>query len=323
MVAAVRPGVGVRAVVRAVHDERVVGDAQLVEQVEQLPDVLVVVDHRVVVRGLPGPGLPEALRLGVRTQVHVGGVHPAEERRAGLVLAADPVLGGGDEVVVAGLHPLLGQRPGVLDPLLADPAPARVLGVVVLLGGPAVQDTARPEPIPEVRELLLVRIVRQLRLLLGVEVVEVAEELVEAVHRREEPVPVAEMVLAELAGRVALVLQQVRDRRVLGLQPERRARHPHLGQAGPVAALSGDERCPPGRTRLLAVRVGEPHALRGDPVDVRRPIAHQPVAVAAEVGDADVVAPDDEDVRPVRHGSSSLRRPILWPGPAARLIRGA
>ena len=53
----------------------------------------------------------------------------------------------------------------------------------------------------------------------------------------------------------------------------------------------------PGGAALLAVGVGEPHPLVGDPVDVRRPVAHQPVAVAAQVGDPDVVAPDDEDVR--------------------------
>ena len=36
-----------------------------------------------------------------------------------------------------------------------------------------------------------------------VEVIEIAEELVEAVHRRQELVLVAKMVLAELAGGVA------------------------------------------------------------------------------------------------------------------------
>ena len=43
-----------------------------------------------------------------------------------------------------------------------------------------------------------------LRLLLGVEVVKIAEELVEAVRRRQDVVAVAEVVLAELPGHVAL-----------------------------------------------------------------------------------------------------------------------
>ncbi len=80
-----------RPVVGGVDDDRVVGDAQLVEQVEQLADVLVVVDHRVVVRRLPAPGLTHALRLRVRVDVHVGHVHPDEERGAAVVLAPDEV----------------------------------------------------------------------------------------------------------------------------------------------------------------------------------------------------------------------------------------
>ena len=78
--------------------------------------------------------------------------------------------------------------------------------------GPAVDHPARPEPGPEVRELLLGRVVVLLGLLLGVEVVEVAEELVEAVVGGQELVAVAEVVLAELAGRVALLLERGRDR---------------------------------------------------------------------------------------------------------------
>ena len=135
-----------------------------------------------------------------------------------------------------------------------------------------------------------------LRLLLGVEVVEVAEELVEAVRRREELVLVAEVVLAELPRRVSEWLEQLGDRRVLGVQPDVGAWHAHLAEPGAERALTGDERRPPGGAALLAVGVGEAHPLVGDPVDVRRPVAHQPVAVAAQVRDPDVVTPDDEDV---------------------------
>ena len=72
---------------------------------------------------------------------------------------------------------------------------------VVGVGGDAVEDAARAELLLERRVL---RVVLVLRLLLGVEVVEVAEELVEAVHGGQELVAVAEVVLAELAGGVAL-----------------------------------------------------------------------------------------------------------------------
>ena len=106
----VRPRVHVRPVVGRVDDDRVLGDAELVEQVEEQADVAVVVDHRVVVLGLPRPGLADALRLGVGEQVHVGGVHPHEERRVGVVLAADEVDRGGGGLVVDRLHALLRQR---------------------------------------------------------------------------------------------------------------------------------------------------------------------------------------------------------------------
>ena len=62
-----------------------------------------------------------------------------------------------------------------------------------------------------------------LGLLFGVEVVEVAEELVEAVHGGQVLVAVAEVVLAELSGRVALRLESVGDGRILVLQAQRRA----------------------------------------------------------------------------------------------------
>ena len=125
-----------------------------------------------------------------------------------------------EHLVVDRLHPLLRQRARVLDPLLADTAEAAVLGVVVLVRRPGVDDAARPEALVEVGEVVGRRPVRLLRLLLRVQVVEVAEELVEAVHGRQELVQVAEMVLAELPGRVAERLQQLGDRHVLGLEAD-------------------------------------------------------------------------------------------------------
>ena len=98
--------------------------------------------------------------------------------------------------------------------------------------GLAVQHAARAELRAERRVL---RIVRQLRLLLGVEVVEVAVELVEAVHGGQELVAVAQVVLAELAGGIAERLEQLGDRRVFLLQAERRAGQADLGQAGAQA----------------------------------------------------------------------------------------
>jgi hypothetical protein len=71
-----------------------------------------------------------------------------------------------------------------------------------------VEDAPGREELVEAREVVGRRPVRQLGLLLGVEVVEVAEELVEAMDRGQELVPVAEVVLAELPGGVAQRLER-------------------------------------------------------------------------------------------------------------------
>ena len=70
---------------------------------------------------------------------------------------------------------------------------------------PAVDHAARPVLLAHLR---ILEVVRMLRLVLGVEVVERAEELVEAVRGRQMLVEVAEVVLAELPGHVALRLEQ-------------------------------------------------------------------------------------------------------------------
>ena len=162
-------------------------------------------------------------------------------------------LAAADELVVAGLHALLGERAGVLDLLLADPAPARLLGGVVGIGRPAVHHAARAEAFAKLRKVLRIRVVGQLRLLLGVQVIQVAEELVEAVGGRQELVQVSEVVLAELAGGVAERLQQLGNGRVLGLEADRCGRHADLGEAGAEDALPGDERGAARRAALLAV----------------------------------------------------------------------
>ena len=55
-------------------------------------------------------------------------------------------------------------------------------------------------------------------LLLGIQVIETAEELIESMHRRQEFVQVTQMVLAELARHVSLLLEQIRDGGVFRLK---------------------------------------------------------------------------------------------------------
>ena len=132
--------------------------------------------------------------------------------------------------------------------------------------------------------------------LLGVEVVEIAEELVKAVVRRQHLVQVAQMILAVLRGHVALVLQQPGDGRVLYGDAFLCPRQTDFEQAGTQWTLAGDERRASGRAGLLAIPVGEQRALFGDAVNVGCLIAHHPAVIATRVIPSDVVTPEDEDV---------------------------
>ena len=120
-------------------------------------------------------------------------------------------------------------------------------------------------------------------------------------------VTITQVVLPELPGRVAVRLKGRGNGRVLRLEAEVAAGHSHLGQAGSDRVLPGDERGSPRGAALLAVVVGEADTFVGDSVDVRGAIAHQPVAVAAQIRDADVITPDHQDVRlALRHRVAPL-----------------
>ncbi len=251
-----------------------------VELVEHPADVLVVRDHHVVV--VPLPALALVFLRAMRAEVHRRRVPPHEERLALLVALVDELERVFGRLVVHRFHALLRQGAGVLDLLAA------------LAVGPGVQHAARAEAL---LELGVLRVIRVFGLFLGIEVIEVAEELVEAVHRGQELVLVPEVVLAELTGRVAQRLEQLGDRRVLLLQAHVGAGHADLGQPRPDRVLAGDERRTTCRAALLRVVVGERHALVAHAVDVRRPVAHLAPAVVADVPPAHVVAPEDQDVR--------------------------
>ena len=126
--------------------------------------------------------------------------------------------------------------------------------------------------------------------------IQIAEELVEAMHGGQKLVAVAEVVLAKLASGIALRLEQLGERRVSFGQPLLRARQADLEQAGAEAALPGDERGAAGGAGLLGVVVGEDRPFVRDSIDIRRLVTHLAAIVGAGVPVADVVAENDEDV---------------------------
>lgn len=71
--------------------------------------------------------------------------------------------------------------------------------------------------------------------------VQVAVELIEAVRGGQEFVFVAQMVLTELAGHVAVGFEDLGNGGVLGAQPEVGAGHADFTESGAEHALPGDE----------------------------------------------------------------------------------
>ena len=153
-----------------------------------------------------------------------------------------------------------------------------------------------PAGVVPLDQLRILEVVGVLRLVLGVEVIERAHELVEAVGRGQVRVHVAQMVFAELRGHVALGFEQLGKCHVLGLKPLFGAGQTDLEQASAKTDLAGNECCASRGAALLAVPVGEERAFLGNAVDVGSLVAHHPLVVSADIPKADVVAPDDEDV---------------------------
>ncbi len=104
----IRPTVHVRTVVCRVHDEGIVCDAQVVQSLKNAADVLVMVDHGIVVRALPSPRLSDALGLGMSLEVHMGEGHPYEKRFPGILLPLDEICRPVRYVVVNCHHPRFG-----------------------------------------------------------------------------------------------------------------------------------------------------------------------------------------------------------------------
>src|SRR5690349_25099201 len=94
------------------------------------------------------------------------------------------------------------------------------------------------------------------------------------------------MVLAELAGGVADIFQELRDRRIFGAETDFRARQPDLGQTGSYGCLTRDEGRATSGTTLLAVEIREHRAFLANAIDVRCLFPLVPVVVRLDVEQA-------------------------------------
>ena len=143
----------------------------------------------------------------------------------------------------------------------------------------------------------VLRVVKPVRVRHGIEVVQVAEEFVEAMDGGQVFVQIAQMVLAELPGSVALGLKHRG-------QGDGLIRHAHIGsglshrgQTGADRQLPSDEVGAPRRTTGFGIVVGKPHAVCGQFVKIGRLAGHHALVIGSDIKPANVVTHDKQNVR--------------------------
>src|SRR5258708_18192357 len=135
--------------------------------------------------------------------MHPAWIDPHEEGLLVAVCAIDELRRGLEEFLIDGFHALLGERTGILAFLFAPGAKTGIVARRVGRDCHALHHAARAE----LRlERWILRIVRIFRLIFGIQMIEIAKELIETVHGGQEFIAVPEMILAELSGRVSLRL---------------------------------------------------------------------------------------------------------------------
>ena len=109
---------------------------------------------------------------------------------------------------------------------------------------------------------------------------------------------VAQMPFAGEVRRVAVLLEELGDRRRLLAQAVFVARRHHDRQRGADRNASGHERGAAGGATRLAVPVGENGAFLGDPIDVRRRMTEARAAsrIATEIIPTGIVGHQHDDV---------------------------
>ena len=192
---------------------------------------------------------------------------------------------------------------GVLDRLLVQERDVGGVDLLDLLPLPAgiALDGADDVP-PRGHHLLViereVRVVGRVGVGVGVQVVQRrVAHLVKAVRDGHRVIGLAQMPLADLAGAVAGLLEDARERPFAGRQPAALAGHRHRRHAAADRKPAGDRRGPARRAARLAVKRHELQAFGGQPVEVGRGCpAVLTAAVTAQVTPANVVGHEQDDV---------------------------
>src|SRR5262249_12760415 len=203
------------------------------------------------------------------------------------------------------IHALRAQFTRILYFLLSYFAPARLHGWIVYICRPCVEHIARSNSGFE-----RWWIVAMTGVLHCIEVIEIPEELIEAVQRRQELIEVAQMVLAELAGGVTHGFQHGGNSRRGIRHADRRASLTDSSQSSADREFAGDEVRTTRRAARFGIIIGTSDRLRRQPIEVGGSTSNYSWIVDADVCPADVVPHDEDNVGPLLllRGSRHARR---------------
>jgi hypothetical protein len=162
--------------------------------------------------------------------------------------------------------------------LLADFAPTRVDCGIVNIARQAVQQVPRAYGIEEIGRIVAVKWVFH-----RIKVIEVAPELIEAVHGRQEFVAVTEVIFVELTRGVAHRLQGRCNGRRLRRHADCSSGLSDCRQAGPNRQFTGNEVRPPGGAACLSIIVCKAHSLAGHSVQIGRSSGHDSLIVNTDI----------------------------------------
>src|SRR5438552_14424949 len=129
-----------------------------------------------------------------------------------------------------------------------------------------------------------------------IQVIEVAEELVEPVNGGQELIEIAEVILAELPGGVALRFERGGNRAGFRRDTDLGTGLADRGHARADGQFAHDEVRATRRATRLGVIVGEEHAFLGELIEVRRLAGPHAPMVGADVPHPNVIAHDEDDV---------------------------
>ncbi|MNN56005.1 hypothetical protein D3C81_1709120 [compost metagenome] len=115
-------------------------------------------------------------------------------------------------------------------------------------------------------------------------------------HGGQEFVEVAQVVLAELAGGIAHVLECGGNGYRLGRNADWRAGLANGGHAGTDWQLAGYEVGAARGAAGFGIVVGEAHTFVGQGIEVGCSASHHALVVDTDIGPADVITHDDNDI---------------------------